>query len=347
MTTIQESFVRAEIVGGTGVLTLTRERPLNALNRDMYHQILGALQMWREDPVIQQVVIRSSTPRALCAGGDIKEVREAALDRRPEDIMDAFGTEYAMNAVIAEYPKPVVAMMNGIVMGGGMGLSVHGTHRIVTETSQLAMPETAIGFFTDIGASYFLPRVTRGSSAVDAAESLAVGRYLGLGGVRMDAHDAIALGLADTLIDSANVDAFVDLVTTAGPDAAVERFGKEPGDSAIVGRWDEIVAAYGGDSLETIVERESDAFQGMSPTSLVRVFELLNRGAQDDNVRSCLERELRMAVDCASAPDFAEGVRAMVVDKDKNPQWSPATLAEVDVDAIRALADEKRELPAS
>ena len=349
MTAANESFVRAEIHGSTGVLTLTREKALNALNRDMYHQIVGALQVWRADPAITQVVMRSSTPRALCSGGDIKEVREAALAERPEDIQDAFGTEYAMNAMIAEYPKPYVAMMDGIVMGGGMGISVHGSHRIVTETTQLAMPETAIGFFTDIGASHFLPRVTRsGASPEDdtaRAESLAVGRCLGLSGARMTGGDAIALGLADTFIASADVAAFVECVIDSSAADAVVQFGRQPPASELITGWDSMVATYGGDSLEEILQRAGSDLEAMSPTSLVRVFELLNRGAADDDVRSCLERELSMAMDTAVGHDFLEGVRALMVDKDKNPRWSPDTAAGVDAEHIRAVADEKIKLP--
>ena len=350
MKATEESFVRAEIQGHTGLLTLTRDKALNALNRSMYHQLVDALQMWRDDPAITEVVVRSELPKALCAGGDIKEVRTAALEGHEDEIRDAFGTEYSMNAVIARYPKPYVAMMNGIVMGGGMGLSVHGSHRIVTETTVMAMPETAIGFFTDVGASFFLPRVTRGAGAGiddDAArrESLAVARCLGLGGVRLNGADAIALGLADTYIDSSDVDAFVETVQTDGVDAAVERFGKDAPESELLGRWDEMVQTYSGDTLEEVVSRAGSALDGMSPTSLSRVFELLTKGSEDDDVVSCLERELRMAEDTAVGHDFIEGVRAMVVDKDKTPQWEPATVAEVDQDRVRALVSEKSELP--
>ena len=332
------------------MLTLTRGKALNALNRSMYHQLVNALQVWRDDPAITEVVVRSELPKAFCAGGDIKEVRTAALEGHEDEIRDAFGTEYAMNAIIANYPKPYVAMMNGIVMGGGMGLSVHGSHRIVTETTQMAMPETAIGFFTDVGASFFLPRVTRGAGATiddDAArrESLAVARYLGLGGVRLNGADAIALGLADTYIDSSDVDAFMAAVLSDGVDAAVSSFGKEAPASELLGRWDEIVQAYSGETLEEVVAQAGSDLDGMSPTSLARVFELLERGSADEDVVSCLERELRMAEDTAVSHDFIEGVRAMVLDKDKNPQWDPATAAEVDLNRIRSVADEKSELP--
>ncbi|MDO4919174.1 enoyl-CoA hydratase/isomerase family protein [Kocuria sp.] len=350
MKATEESFVRAEIQGHTGLLTLTRDKALNALNRSMYHQLVNALQMWRDDPAITEVVLRSDLPKALCAGGDIKEVRTAALAGHEDEIRDAFGTEYSMNAIIARYPKPYVAMMNGIVMGGGMGLSVHGSHRVVTETTQLAMPETAIGFFTDVGASFFLPRVTRGAGAGiddDAArrESLAVARYLGLGGVRITGADAIALGLADTYIDSSDADAFVDAVLADGVDAAVQRFAREAPESEVLGRWDEIVATYSGNTLEQVMESAGSELEGMSPTSLARVFELLDRGAEDDDVVSCLERELRMAEDTAVGHDFIEGVRAVMVDKDKDPHWDPETVAEVDQDRIRAVADQKSELP--
>ncbi|MEX5272667.1 enoyl-CoA hydratase/isomerase family protein [Kocuria sp. CPCC 205235] len=345
MTTSQENFVRAEIVGGTGVLTLTREKALNALSRSMYHQIAGALQDWAKDPAITQVVMQSTLPKALCAGGDIKEVREAALDGRSDEVEDTFGTEYAMDNLIAEYPKPYVAMMNGIVMGGGMGISVHGSHRIVSETTLMAMPETAIGFFTDIGASHFLPRVSRETADGARETSLEFGRYLGLSGARFNGADAIALGLADTYISSSDAEAFVELTISDGVDAAVAKFGQEPPASEIITKWDEIQETYGGDSLEAIVERTGSDLDGMSPTSLVRVFELLNAGAKDDSVRSCLERELSMATVAAQSKEFLEGVRAMVVDKDKNPQWSPATVAEVDAEEVRRVVERKMELP--
>lgn len=344
MTTVEETFVRAEIVGGTGVLTLTRDKALNALNRSMYHQIAGALQDWAKDTAISRVVVQSSIPKALCAGGDIKEVREAALNGRADEVQDAFGTEYALDALIADYPKPYVVMMNGIVMGGGMGISVHGSHRVVTETTVMAMPETAIGFFTDIGASHFLPRVTVSADGVGGT-SLAMGRYLGLSGARFTGADAIALGLADIYISSDDVEDYVKLVITEGPDAAAQRYGQEPPTSELVAERERIEEIYGGDSLEAIVERAGDDLAGMSPTALVRVFELLERGSRDDDVRSCLERELALAVDSGLSDEFSEGVRAMVVDKDKNPRWFPATVAEVDVDHIREILDQKLELP--
>ena len=171
-----EDYVRTEVRGGTGVIVLDRPKALNALTARMYRDMLEALWAWRDDDAVTQVLVTSSAARAFCSGGDIRQVRDAVLDDRLEDGVAAFTDEYSLDLVISQYPKPYIAVMEGYTMGGGMGISVHGSHRIVTETTVMCMPETGIGFFPDIGASWFLPRV----SLLGRGPSLAVGRWLGL-----------------------------------------------------------------------------------------------------------------------------------------------------------------------
>jgi enoyl-CoA hydratase len=254
-----------------------------------------------------------------------------------------FAVEYALDCLIADYPKPYVALMNGICMGGGMGISVHGSHRVVGPSTVMAMPETKIGFFTDIGASWFLPRVSRPGRRGE--QGLAVGRWLALGGQRVSGADAVALGLADVLVADEDFEALAGAVVEEGPEDALSRFAREPEPSSVVARWEQIEERYGAATLEEIVAAAPEDLAGMSPSSLVRTFELLERGAADDSVRSCLERELRLAADTIARPDFAEGVRAVLVDKDNAPAWEHASVTDVDVAAVRAVLAEKLPLP--
>jgi enoyl-CoA hydratase len=207
----------------------------------------------------------------------------------------------------------------------------------------MAMPETKIGFFTDIGASWFLPRISRPDRRGE--QGLAVGRWLALGGQRVSGADAVALGLADVLVADEDFEALARAVVEEGPEDALSRFAREPEPSSVVARWEQIEERYGAPTLEEIVAAAPEDLAGMSPSSLVRTFELLERGAADDSVRSCLERELRLAADTIARPDFAEGVRAVLVDKDNAPAWEHASVTDVDVAAVRAVLDEKLPLP--
>ena len=338
-----EPYVLAEVRDGTGHLVLNRPRQLNALTAQMYLDLRAALDAWRDDDAVDHVLVTSASPKAWCAGGDIRQVREAVTHGQVGAATQVFAVEYALDCLIADYPKPYVALMNGICMGGGMGISVHGSHRVVGPSTVLAMPETRIGFFTDIGASWFLPRVSRPGRRDEPG--LAVGRWLALGGQRITGTDAVALGLADVLVADEDFPALADAVVAEGPEAALARFARDPGPSAVVERWDEIEQRYGAGTLEEIVAAAPEDLEGMSPSSLVRTFELLERGAAEHDVRSCLERELRLAADTIARPDFAEGVRAVLVDKDNAPSWEHASVADVDVAAVRALLDEKLPLP--
>ncbi len=338
-----DQHVLAEVRNGTGHLVLNRPRQLNALTAQMYRDLKNALDAWRDDDAVRHVLVTSASPRAWCAGGDIRQVRDAVRDGQVAAATQVFAVEYALDCLIADYPKPYVALMNGICMGGGMGISVHGSHRVVGRSTVMAMPETRIGFFTDIGASWFLPRVSRPDRRQEPG--LAVGRWLALGGQRITGADAVALGLADVLVADEDFPALAAAVVEEGPADALTRFAREPEPSPVVARWEQIEDRYGAPTLEEIAAAAPEDLAGMSPSSLVRTFELLERGAADEGVRSCLERELRLAADTIARPDFAEGVRAVLVDKDNAPVWEHASVVDVDVEAVRAVLDEKLPLP--
>lgn len=338
-----DQHVLAEVRNGTGHLVLNRPHQLNALTAQMYRDLKNALDAWRDDDAVRHVLVTSASPRAWCAGGDIRQVRDAVRDGQVAAATQVFAVEYALDCLIADYPKPYVALMNGICMGGGMGISVHGSHRVVGRSTVMAMPETRIGFFTDIGASWFLPRVSRPDRRQEPG--LAVGRWLALGGQRITGTDAVALGLADVLVADEDFPALAAAVVEEGPADALTRFAREPEPSPVVARWEQIEDRYGAPTLEEIAAAAPEDLAGMSPSSLVRTFELLERGAADEGVRSCLERELRLAADTIARPDFAEGVRAVLVDKDNAPVWEHASVADVDVEAVRAVLDEKLPLP--
>ncbi|MFC4605468.1 enoyl-CoA hydratase/isomerase family protein [Rhodococcus kronopolitis] len=329
------SFIRTSVSGGVGEIVLDRPKALNALDAGMIRDIYEPLLRWRDDPAVETVLVTSGSERAFCAGGDIKAIREAALLGRVGIVQDFFATEYRLNQLIGEYPKPYVALIDGAAMGGGLGISVHGSVRVVTEKAVLAMPETAIGFYPDVGASYFLPRLTGAS-----------GMYLGLTGARVSAGDAIAFGLATHYVPSANLAALADAIRGGALDAALEKFA-EPAPAAPLAaqqaRIDEVfgsgspvdmLARLTGDDAWTVETRA--AMTSHSPTSLFVTAELIRRGATDV-LQHCLGRELALTGPVTGGGDFAEGVRAVLVDKDRNPAWSPATLAEVDAAGIAAM----------
>lgn len=339
-----EQYVQSEIRGSTGVITLDRPKALNALTAQMYRDLLETLWAWADDDAVEQVLIHASTPRAFCAGGDIRQIRQAVVDGQIDRGVAAFTDEYTLNNVIAGYPKPYIALMEGYTMGGGMGLSVHGSHRVVTENTVMSMPECVIGFFPDVGASWFLPRV----SLLGRGPSLAVARWMALGGQRITGADAVAIGLADVLVPSEKLEDFRELVISDGVEAAVSTHGAVTDDHVATAelpeKWDEIERVYGADSLEQVVAAVGEDFAGASPSSLVRTWELLDAGAAAESVTECLERELAFARDTISAPDFSEGVRCTLIDKDDEPAWQPASVQEVDVQAIRAVLETSESL---
>ncbi len=334
--------------GALGRILLNRPQALNALTLEMCHAIEARLRAWAVDPSIAAVAVRGAGDRAFCAGGDIRRLAEAA--KAGEDYPYRFWRdEYRLNALIKHYPKPYVAIIDGIAMGGGVGLSVHGSHRVATERAVFAMPETGIGFFPDVGASYVLPRCPG-----------EIGLYLGLTGCRLKAADMVYAGLATHAVRRARLgEVEAALVARPGnPDEALARFAEEPGPAPLADDRAEIDRLFAHDTLPAVMtalaesgspfgERTRALLAEKSPTSLALAFRAIRAGAGlafDD----CLRMEWRIASRAPThLPDFHEGVRAVIIDKDNRPRWSPADLGAVDPAAIDAFfaPSEHGELP--
>ena len=340
------SDVLVRVEGSLGRLTLNRPRALNSLTLDMVRVIDTALAGWADDPTVQAVLVDGAGERGLCAGGDIRALYDATLAGDISVPQVFFRDEYRMNARIARFPKPYVAFMDGIVMGGGIGLSAHGSHRIVTERSRLAMPETGIGFVPDVGGTWLLAR---------APDRLGV--HAGLTAGQMSAADAILCKLADVHVPSGALADLASALTrcesAAAVTACIESFAGDPPPGVMAKARPWIAACYAHDSVEAIVEalrRSSDpaALQAAeeigrkSPSSLKVTLRALNTAPGLGSLEAALEQEYRLALACMRSHDFREGVRAAVVDKDRNPSWSPSSLQAVapeDVNAYFAVTE--------
>ncbi|MBY8881237.1 enoyl-CoA hydratase/isomerase family protein [Actinacidiphila acidipaludis] len=317
--------VTTRVVAGTGVIALDRPGALNALDLTMVRLMTDALMRWRDDDGVRSVLVVSTSPKAFCAGGDIRAMRDAGMRGDDAAVTAYFSSEYALNALIADYPKPYTALVDGFAMGGGMGISVHGSALVVTERATLAMPETAIGFFPDIGASHFLPRLPG-----------AVGWYLGLTGARISAEAAVECGLATHYVPAADLPSLQAALTGADdPEAVLKRFAAVAPPSELTAHREAIARCFGAPDLAAVgarlaAEREDrewargtlEVLRRASPMSLRITFEVLRAGAVD-GLEGCLARELELSRATAREPDFHEGVRALLVDKDRNPSWSP------------------------
>ena len=300
----------------------------------MVRAIAAALAEWRDDPAVHVVVIQGAGGRAFCAGGDIRAIREASLAGRHEDVTRFFADEYALNQAIADYPKPFVALVDGICMGGGIGVSVHGSARVVTEAAVFAMPETGIALFPDIGATYILPRL-RG----------AAGMYMALTGARLHGADAAYVGLATHFTDRhvlASLPAGLDADGMAALAMVPRGF-----DAPIAGHMAAIDRCFGADNVVGIVERLASedtewsrqaltTLRSMSPSAVLWTFHIVQAGASR-TLPQCLAAELALTRHATRHPDFAEGVRAMVVDKDRQPKWSAPDIESVDQATIAAM----------
>ncbi|WP_406151568.1 enoyl-CoA hydratase/isomerase family protein [Streptomyces sp. NBC_01012] len=318
--------VRTEIDGTLGRIILDRPKALNALTLDMVRHLETTLLAWQGE-TLTAVTIESFDKRAFCAGGDIRTVRQNTCDGRQQPNLDFFATEYRVNALLADYPHPVVSLIDGICLGGGMGLSVHGPFRVVTEAAVLAMPETSIGFFPDVGATHFLPRLPG-----------AMGMYLALTGARINAADALALGLATHFCTSARLAEIPDLLRTRGHrsvDQVLNTICSPPSVNAeLTHHRTAVDDVFAADGIRTIRQRlhaandpwlheQAHALDAVSWQSLMLTFDLISRG-KERNLATCLTAELRAALHTAATADFVEGVRAALVDKDRSPRWADA-----------------------
>ncbi|MGE0095879.1 MAG: enoyl-CoA hydratase/isomerase family protein [Alphaproteobacteria bacterium] len=318
-----------EMKGGVGLVTLNRPRALNALTLAMVRVLDARLRAWASESEVRCVVIRGAGDRAFCAGGDIRALYDSGRSKSDTLTADFYREEYRLNRLIKRYPKPYVALIDGVVMGGGVGVSVHGSHRIATERTLFAMPETGIGLFPDVGGSYFLPRCPG-----------RVGFYLGLTGARIGAADCVYAGIATHHVPTGDLDELVDALCEGGAvTETLARFVADPGISSLARDRADIDRCFAATSVEAIQEAlEIDgsawakiaraAMDEKSPMCEKVTLRQLERGAAMP-FEDCMVMEFRLSQRAMAAHDFYEGVRAAVIDKDRAPKWRPASLAEV------------------
>ncbi|WP_280509854.1 enoyl-CoA hydratase/isomerase family protein [Nocardia farcinica] len=324
---------------GLGLITLNRPKAINALNHPMALAITEALRAWATDDEVRTVVVTGAGERGLCAGGDIVAIHaDAKSGNTGADSPTGrfWRDEYILNALIGRYPKPYVVVMDGIVMGGGVGLSGHGSHRIVTERSKVGMPEVGIGFVPDVGGTYLLSRAPG-----------EIGTHVALTTARMSAGDAIAAGFADYFVPSEHIPALLDTLRSETADVAIAKFATTAPESALVAQRDWIDSCYSAPTVEEIVERLQTAdapearaaaadILGKSPVALKVTLRSLRAARELDSLEAVLDEEYRVSIASLGSHDLAEGIRAQVIDKDRNPRWSPATLAEVTDEQVAA-----------
>ena len=334
-----EAEVLFEVRGRAGVITLNRPKALNALTLGMVALMHPQLNAWARDPAVERVVVTGAGEKAFCAGGDIRALYDSGKAGGDYPIT-FYGREYRLNAAIKHFPKPYVALLNGITMGGGVGVSLHGSHRIVCEASVFAMPETGIGLFPDVGGTFFLPRLPGGW-----------GLYLAMTGARLKAADMLALGLADAFVPQARFPDLIAALCSEGEsvDAIVKGFAGDAGPAplqahrAAIGRYfvagpvEAIVASLRGDA-DSFAQDALKAMLAKSPTSMKVAARQLAEGAKRD-FDACMQLEYRLANRFVAGHDFYEGVRALIVDKDNAPKWRPDTLEGVsDADVVAYFA---------
>ncbi|HHU10060.1 MAG TPA: enoyl-CoA hydratase/isomerase family protein [Intrasporangiaceae bacterium] len=334
--------------GALGRILLNRPRAINALTHDMVGMIDTQLDEWATDDSVAAVVVTGAGERGLCAGGDIRSIYEDAQEQGGAS-EQFWADEYRLNLKISRYPKPYIAIMDGLVMGGGVGVSVHGSHRIATDRSRIAMPEVGIGFVPDVGGTYVLSR----SPGVS-------GLHAGLTGAQMGAADAIHTGFADAYIPHDRVEDFLAAVADGThPDAAVQEFAEQPepgtfedlealADCYAHDTAAQIVAAMEADGSD-LATKTAATIRANSPVSVEVTLAAIRRVRELPDLAEALRQELRVSIHALRTGDFVEGIRAQIIDKDRNPQWQPARLEDVDPDVVAAyfdsLGDEELVLP--
>ncbi|EHB56521.1 3-hydroxyisobutyryl-CoA hydrolase [Mycolicibacterium rhodesiae JS60] len=339
--TAESDEVLTRVDGGIGFLTLNRPKAINSLTHNMVTIIAKALTDWADDDGVRAVVLTGAGERGLCAGGDVVAIYHSARDQGHEARSFWFD-EYRLNAQIGSYPKPFVAIMDGIVMGGGVGVAGHGSVRVVTDTSKVAMPEVGIGFIPDVGGTYLLSRAPGG-----------LGLHAALSGAPFSGSDAIALGFADHYIPHESLEAFTAAIVADGVDAAVTAFATEPPPSQLVAQRDWIDECYAGETVADIVaalrghdedeaKKAADLIASRSPIAAAVTLASVRRAAELDTLEDVLVQEYRVSSASLDSHDLIEGIRAQIVDKDRNPKWNPPSLDAVtdeDVEQYFAPAD--------
>lgn len=321
--------------GAAGIVRLNRPKAINALTLDMTREIVAALDDFESDPGVSLILLEGAGDRGLCAGGDIRGLHDSS--KAGGDLGPVFWREeYILNARIAEFPKPYVAYMDGLVMGGGVGLSAHSAHRVVSDKTKMAMPEVSLGFFPDVGGTWLLSRAPG-----------EIGTYYALTGLTMSGADAVYAGAADVLIDTGIWPALRDGLTNAPLKATpadvrtiLKSYAVASIQAPIAAHREEIDRAFAHDTIEAIVAALKQdgsefalatlkALSRNSPTALKVTLELLRRARTSKSLKECLIREYNAALTVFTSTEFVEGVRAAIIDKDRNPKWSPARIEDV------------------
>ncbi len=340
-----EPEVLLERRGEAGVITLNRPKALNALTHAMVRQIEPQLRAWAQDGAVSRVILKAAGERAFCAGGDVRQIYDLGRAGRQDQSQMFFRDEYVLNHLIGTYPKPYVSLIDGICMGGGFGLSAHGTYRVGGERYLFAMPEVNIGLFPDVGGTHVLPRLPG-----------AGGIYLAYTGARIKAADALHMGLLTHAVPSARM-AELEAALVAGGDVAatLAAYAFDPGPApgrthktfiadafargdalAVLAALDEAAAATA--PWSDFARETAATLRGKCPTSLALAAEQMRRGPGLD-LAGCLQTEFRVVERVLHGHDFYEGVRALLVDKDNAPRWQPARLEEIDPAVIAAHFD--------
>jgi enoyl-CoA hydratase len=321
--------------GAAGLVTLNRPKALNAVSHAMVLALRAQLEAWAQDDAVTRVIICGAGERAFSAGGDIRALYDLGIAGRHDEALQFWADEYPLNALIKNYRKPYIALIDGIAMGGGIGVSVHGSHRVAGDRCSFAMPEVGIGFFPDVGATWFLPRMPG-----------ELGAYCALTGERFNAADSVATGIATHRVSSARFPTLIEGLTgTVSVDAVLAAFAEPAGEGPIVARKAAIDRLFKGDSVEGILaaldkeaqstsadaawaEKTAATIRAKSPTSLKLALAQVRRGATYD-FATCMRTEFRIVSRIIHDEDFYEGVRAVIVDKDNKPRWNPAALSGV------------------
>jgi len=327
--------VLTRVDGGVGFVTLNRPKAINSLNQNMVDTLSTVLHRWERDDAIRAVVLTGAGERGLCAGGDVVAVYHSAR----KDGVEArrfWRNEYLLNGQIGRFAKPYVAVMDGIVMGGGVGVSAHANTRVVTDTSKVAMPEVGIGFIPDVGGVYLLSRAPG-----------ALGLHTALTGAPFNGADAIALGFADHYVPHAGIDAFTAAIAADGVESALAHYAIEPPPSELAAQREWIDECYAGDTVIDILaalrghdagpaNEAANVIATRSPISLMVTLDAVRRAARMETLEDVLVQDYRVSSASLRSHDLVEGIRAQLVDKDRDPKWSPAALTEVTVADVAA-----------
>lgn len=331
------SDVIGRIEGKVGRITLDRQPALNALTLEMAEEIDALLSNWADDAAVRLVVIDAAGGRAFCAGGDITNLYQCM---RSGDIAQAqrfFVSEYRLDQMIARYAKPIVAIMHGIVIGGGVGVSAHASHRIVTDRTVLVLPECSIGLIPDVGTSLLLGRAPG-----------RMGEYIGLTGLRLGAADCIATGFADKVVPADKLGDLVAAFVAEADVAVIERFAVVPGPSALVENAGAVAAVFEADTPSEIVARLKrssaawaeaalEAIGKASPMSVHCALAAIRQARAVNTIEAALANEYRFVTRALTYGDFQEGIRAVVIDKDRKPEWQDRSLDAIAPAAVEAM----------